>query len=286
MCLLWFHHQQLPCWLSSWKIPKNNRVSFDGNFDEWTKCHESSSHLSGDPSWLPTLHPIGADVTSLGPVLASGAFCLQGAQFLTYQCWHGSITIKASFRAFAITWGMSEETQLWLYNAAAEHRSSNCTSEFDKVFIRELLPPAWIDPAMPITKFLDAPMHLLFLGLTKNCIELIEECLTSNGLNASFAVFSSKTLEEIGMLGLQWLLAMRYAVASLTHGSWESKQYIAFLQLFLVVHIGIIGLINGSKKCTVSEVKIVLQLVESCFCCISLIMQRTVNNDLIRQCNN
>lgn len=265
-------------------LPKNyptEAVAYDGDIEVWKSDHVDDVHLVGDPSKPPPERPVGQDVMSLGPVSASQQFMLIAAQFITYQCWRGNVNKVSVFESFAMACGIGKGTYRPLFDKAKESRDK----DFAEVFTKNLLPPTWVDPSLPLWKFLNAMMHLLFLGTSQSVTERVEEYLALCDLKSSFVKFASKCLDQAGKLGQQWLHAKKYGILSLTRGSWVSEEYVAFLRYFLVAHAGLIGLNSCDRRNAPpqSEVKAVLRVVESAYCFISRIMQRDMCESLITE---
>ena len=252
-------------------------VPYHGNKQSWvTMVADQSSWgclVGADPSQPPSERPV-KDVASYGPVRVSQEFMVGAAQFITYQCWRGAVKTKKAFKAWGDVCGWSDKTWRTLYDAATKHRTEG-TEDFEDVFLRELLPPTWTDPALSIDKFLDAPMHLLFLGIVKKLVEMVEDWLSIHSLKASFTTFASSACDSLGKLGLQYLRAIKYGVSVLSRGSWVSEQYVAFSKTMILLHAGLLFTIHEEKRPD-SEVKTVLRAIDACFCCVSLLMQRTV----------
>jgi hypothetical protein len=248
-----------------------------GDIPEWPP----ESICFGDPSQPPIERPVKDDGnTEYGAVRVSQAFNVKAAQFITYQVWSGAVVGEKVPLAWGQVCGWSEKTSLRIYEAAIHHKSIG-TSLFSDVFVAEQLPPTWVVPSLSLDKFLDAPMHLLFLGIVHTLTDMVEGWLAIKGLKSSFLRFASAACEKLGKLSLQYLRLLKYGSSVLTRGLWVSEQYVAFSRVLVILHSGLVLAINEKKRRPESEIKTVLCAIESCFCCISLLMQRTMTQSLI-----
>ena len=71
---------------------------------------------------------------------------------------------------------------------------------------------------------LDVPMHLLFLGVVRTCMQQMQEWLKLHGKYSSFLSFASGTLDKIQALALPWCHVLPYSQGKL--GGWVSENYI------------------------------------------------------------
>lgn len=263
--------------------------TFDGNLGELLE--KDTSQLSpeeqercaviSDPSIAPPGRPVGgedtqgegasAQVLMYGPVEADQAFLIAAAQFLTYQVWKGVVKTKELAKCWGQACGLSEELSLSLFSEAKAHRACG-TSNFGLVFTKDLLPPAWLYASWCQAKFLNAPMHLLFLGVLDTLMEMIDQWLSFHSLKTSFNQNSSSSCDATGKLGLQWLRLLKYGVSTLSRGLWVSEQYCAFAKYMIIPFA---GLMFAKAPCP-EEIRIVLQAVDSCFLTISLLMKRSI----------
>ena len=100
--------------------------------------------------------------------------------------------------------------------------------ENEKSFEKFVVPHCW--GYYKNTKLLvDAPMHLLFLGIMKAvCID-IQDWLKLKGLNERFARMCKGILEEIQQLNLNWCKIMPYKKEKF--GGWVSENFLGFCRI-------------------------------------------------------
>lgn len=253
--------------------------SFNGDLDDWTESTKEYQWLVGNPADPPAERPL-KDVESYGAVdvRKNKEFLLIALQFLTYQTWAGGITSQEQCYAWARVCGLSRGLSLNLFQHALRHRKEK-TKSFVDVFTADLVPPLWLDADVSLSKFLSAPMHLLFLGMQQTTFDMLEEWMSFRNFKDPFVRHASKFSDMIGKLGLQYMMALKYGVTSLTRGSWVSENYVAISKCQLLMHIGL--LLN--QKLPDAEVKIVLRVVDSCFCCIAVLMQRSRTEQLVQR---
>jgi hypothetical protein len=65
------------------------------------------------------------------------------------------------------------------------------------------MPATW-DRGITLSQHIDVPMHLLFLGIVKTCIQMVHEWMTKRHKCATFVKCATGALESIQVLGLSW----------------------------------------------------------------------------------
>jgi hypothetical protein len=76
---------------------------------------------------------------------------------------------------------------------------------------------------------IDVPMHLLFLGITKTVVRIIQAWCALRGCTTTFTKHASSTLQSLDDLGLLWMVCVPYTGAKL--GGWISENYLALARL-------------------------------------------------------
>jgi hypothetical protein len=101
------------------------------------------------------------------------------------------------------------------------------------------LPVFWLqheELGIKMKQFSDAPMHMLFLGVTKHLMAHVDHLFGIQ--NSSFRTFCgiiSKHIEFSKDTSLKWCPIAGFAEAeSITITGWQSAQYVAFSRLSLV----------------------------------------------------
>jgi hypothetical protein len=90
-------------------------------------------------------------------------------------------------------------------------------------------PPAFWNRNVPMERFVDAPMHLLFLGITKTIVTMIHEWLRLRDQNTIFLRYARKAMLLPYKLGLDWCKAIPYGGGKL--GGYIAENYLAIGRL-------------------------------------------------------
>jgi hypothetical protein len=73
--------------------------------------------------------------------------------------------------------------------------------------------------------YVDVPMHLLFLGITKSCMIKATKWLTMKRMYSTFLSFSKKILDPIERMNLDWCKLIKYPTSE-KFGGWVSENYL------------------------------------------------------------
>jgi hypothetical protein len=73
--------------------------------------------------------------------------------------------------------------------------------------------------------YVDVPMHLLFLGITKSCMIKATKWLTTKRMYSTFLSFSKKILDPIERMNLDWCKLMKYPTSE-KFGGWVSENFL------------------------------------------------------------
>ena len=77
---------------------------------------------------------------------------------------------------------------------------------------------------MQLDQHIDVAMHLIFLGVVKTCISMVQEWTKTRRKHAAFLRYVSGSLEEIQILGMDWCRCVAYKTGKLR--SWVSENYL------------------------------------------------------------
>ena len=110
------------------------------------------------------------------------------------------------------------------YIAICEEKSTN-----PELYKRWALPALW-DDSIPIERYGDVPMHLLFLGVGKTLVLDTQEWLKAQKLHSSFVIYASKVLASVEVLQLGWCKVLQYSSGKF--GGWVSENYLALVRIF------------------------------------------------------
>lgn len=89
-------------------------------------------------------------------------------------------------------------------------------------------PPQWTR-GVNLSQHIDVPMHLVFLGVVKTVIQMVQEWAKLRGKYATFVRYLHGTLDSIQQLGLDWCRCVPYKNGKL--GGWVSENYLAAARL-------------------------------------------------------
>ena len=110
------------------------------------------------------------------------------------------------------------------YIAISEDRSI-CPERYE----RWQLPALW-DDSIPLERYGDVPMHLLFLGVAKSLVLDTQVWLKVQKQHSSFVVYASNVLACVESLQLGWCKVLPYSPGKF--GGWVSENYLALVRLF------------------------------------------------------
>jgi len=141
-------------------------------------------------------------------------------------------------------------------------------------------PPSWLRD-VDLFRYIDSPMHLLFLGVVDSTIDLLKMALSNMSMHAGFARRTNASLEKLRKLSLDFARAGLFSGNKFTTGSWVSEQYLAFSRVCKSVYGDLDAL---SAKLSNDDVLIVQMscVVSSLSAMISRVMTRTVNMEVIK----
>jgi hypothetical protein len=91
------------------------------------------------------------------------------------------------------------------------------------------VPPPWYDNN-ELSIFVDVPMHLLMLGVTKSVMLKIGKWLCNYNLNSMFLTMSNDVLRSIKSLNIEWCKILKYPRTDKT-GGWVSENFSAMGRL-------------------------------------------------------
>jgi hypothetical protein len=141
---------------------------------------------------------------------------------------------------------------LGLNSAAVETIMSNVEVKYE-------VPPSWYD-SNDLSIFVDAPMHLLMLGITKSVMLKIGKWLRNYNLNALFVSMSNDILRSIKSLNIEWCKILEYPRTDKT-GGWVSENFAAMGRLGIWFYTNLENISDAKKE--VANVSEILDLVES-----------------------
>jgi hypothetical protein len=90
-------------------------------------------------------------------------------------------------------------------------------------------PAVWDREGVEMVVNIDSIMHLLFLGIVKSSVLIIQEWLVSMRKNDSFIRNNAKHLEHLADMSIDWLRVIKYTGGKL--GGWVSENYLGFARV-------------------------------------------------------
>jgi hypothetical protein len=104
----------------------------------------------------------------------------------------------------------------------------------NKDAIDGILRGAWEYPALwtrgvDLSKHIDVPMHLTFLGAVHTSLQMVHDWMTKRHKYASFIRYTKNSLESIQKLGLSWCKCIAYKSGNL--GGWVSENYLSLARV-------------------------------------------------------
>ena len=104
-------------------------------------------------------------------------------------------------------------------------------------FERWPLPSLW-DDSIPLERYGDVPMHLLFLGVGKTLVLDTQEWLKARNAHSRFVTYASRVLSSVEALQLDWCKVLPYSSGKF--GGWVSENYLALVRIFKWIYAPIV----------------------------------------------
>lgn len=136
-----------------------------------------------------------------------------------------------------------------------------------------ILPPVW-STNIALNAFIETPMHLLFLGVTKTVGYVIKKSLGANKVYSLFHKFSHP-LDKIRSFSLDWCKALTFGSIQKPFGPWVSKNHVAFARIMKTIYFSITHILDNNDE-NAEYLKDIFFLVTSWNSVVSRLMQKTV----------
>jgi hypothetical protein len=101
-------------------------------------------------------------------------------------------------------------------------------AENPQLFQQWKFPPLW-DRCVKLNQHIDVAMHLIFLGVVKTTIIVIQDWTKMRGKHSAFLRYVKGALEPIQSLGIDWCRCVPYKTGKL--GGWVSENYLGVSRL-------------------------------------------------------
>ena len=79
------------------------------------------------------------------------------------------------------------------------------------VSYQPIQPPALWDDIVPLSSYVESPMHLLFLGVVESVVKLVHEWLLRRRKGTAFCAFARTVTNDIVKLGVPWCKLLSYS---------------------------------------------------------------------------
>ena len=143
------------------------------------------------------------------------------------------------------------------------------------------IPALWNRAGVTMDQHVDVPMHLLFLGITKTVVLMVQEWMLGRSKKAAFIRYANAAMSLPIRLGLDWCKAIPFGGGKM--GGYVAENYLAVARLscwfFSPIH-----LIAPSPTEVGGNVDNVVNVIRAMHAMISRLMRRTVNDEKIRDC--
>ena len=220
---------------TNWELLPGNQSSICLTFPAHKQYPTSATE--GSPVPPPEGRNVFADEIKLPFVKLDWSFMKQACRFTFYQV---SQPKNAWTKAGAICYlkhcGVSTEAAERLYKFAKDVAKSKEHDNIDysesKGIGKFQFPAAWLSTQLKLEDYIEAPMHLLFLGLTESNYDLITKWLSSAPAAAKLGVAPFKAvlqelIKDLRGFSLSWLAAypLTGKKGSLGTGSWVAENW-------------------------------------------------------------
>lgn len=171
---------------------------------------------------------------------------LQQAIQLTHENVVGNLWSNDEAKAYLWVFGINKEAIMACLEhannekifALAEQHKETMHQEYNTILWHKERNPSkykqWKYPAIwsrgvDLEQLVDVPMHLLYLGITKNSVKRIMKWTKQTNKHNSFLPLQSGLLEPIAKLHVDWCVAIPLTGGNF--GGWVSENYLALSQL-------------------------------------------------------
>jgi hypothetical protein len=114
-------------------------------------------------------------------------------------------------------------------NMQARYEEMIHDKQINTMLYANWIPPALWDRGVQLEQHIDVVMHLLFLGVVRSTLEMVQEWSKRRGKNAAFIRYLEGTLESLQVLGIDWWCCMAYKSGKF--GGWVLENYVGASRL-------------------------------------------------------
>lgn len=165
------------------------------------------------------------------------AWLISGIIIAFYNVASG-IWYRYMLESFLRSFGINQEARDKVYDSAKETKGTltglseeereNALSAITEqsLIARGILPKCWVS-GVPIQKFIEAPMHLCFTGVTSDSLKLIQAAMAKANKKTQFnKSFTEEVLDKVSLMKLEWL-----KTKELPDNQWASENYLAIARM-------------------------------------------------------
>ena len=226
---------------------------------DWALNDETSDIMSFDaprdyPTQLPRENspvppPPGREVGLMKLKLMELTFPMmkQAIRFAFYQSvgpgGRGQSWTKATCQSYLRTCGVNRKQQDSVYAAARKAYDDNLVVDYeDPLRVGTYHFPAAYCGDLPLSRFIETLMHLLFLGITESLFKLFNSHYAKSSVSGRGEETFKKNIQELlkalAPLNLSWLLILPFSGSDSkrTTGTWVSENWLAFVRIMKICY--------------------------------------------------
>ena len=226
---------------------------------------------------------------TLRPVVLTYERLRFAAQIAHEKVFNGLWTMKAA-KVFLRVKGMNLEAVNGITECSNNCRKVSRTQpgspEFVKLMELKIMSPSdyapwkipalWARAGVTLDQHVDVPMHLLFLGITKTVVMMVQEWTLGRSKKAAFLRYANAAMLLPIRLGLDWCKVIPFGGGKL--GGYVAENYLAVARLSSWF-FSPIGLIAPSPNEVGGNVNNVIHVIRALHAMISRLMRRTIDDE-------
>ena len=187
---------------------------------------------------------------------------------------------KKTCECYLSTEGINSE---FIEKIAKHAKRQRVTPSRNEVETSSLDHPALWNRGVPLICHIDVPMHLIFLGIVKSTVALVNEWMATNGWNLMALSRTNITLDSIKNLNISWCRTLPQwtgqASRILCTTGWVSENYLAMSRLFVWYYSELITKVVPADSV---DYEGIVMLLSSLRAMVSRVMTRDVDENKIQ----
>jgi hypothetical protein len=231
---------------------------------------------------------------TLRPVVLTYERLRFAAQMAHEKVFNGSWTMKAA-KVFLRVEGMNLEAVNGITECSNNCRKVARSPPGSPAFVKLMelkvmspfdyapwkIPALWARAGVTLDQHVDVPMHLLFLGITKTVVLMVQEWTLGRSKKAAFLRYANAAMSLPVRLGLDWCKVIPFGGGKM--GGYVAENYLAVARLSSWF-FSPIKLIAPSPTEVGGNVDNVVHVIWALQAMISRLMSRTIDDEIIRDC--